>query len=195
MTIEKLEKNTNTALIVYKSVEPVDKSVTKKGGTWGGRRPGSGQRKGKKQKRTIEKLAVKREFEDRVAQQAHRLLSAQLSVALGTQYLFMRFKVKTAKGWRWSKFERVEDPGVMLRYLEGELKSSDEEYYMLTAEKPDVGTIDSLLDRAFGRAPQNLNIKDDRPDPIAAILAQFGLLEEEGNSNDHKTPSTTETSS
>lgn len=140
----------------------------------GGARPGAGRPKGKLSPKTIEKLAVKKAFEDRVAKNANSLFNAQITVAHGAQYLFKRYKV----GKGWSKFERVTDPEEMAEYLDGDFaEDKDRVYYMLTAEKPDVRAIDSLLDRAFGRAPQNLNIKDDRPDPIAAILQHFGLIE------------------
>lgn len=196
--IESLKNNSDTTQPVDNSPKTVDKSIPslapKKQGR-GGARKGAGRPKGKMEKRSIEKMMVKKEVENRIAKHAQKLLTAQLSVALGTQFLFMRYMIETPKGKRWSRFERVEDPDVMRQYLDGELKDRKTEYYMITAEKPDVGTIDSLLDRTFGRAPQNLNIKDDRPDPIATILGKFGLLDEEGNSNAGKTQDTSEASS
>ncbi len=163
-----------------KKAQVVHKSTPKKNG---GRRPGAGRPKGKMNARSIEKMAVKKEFEDRVAHQAHALFNAQVTLALGEQYLFVRYQVSTPKGKRWSKFERVTDPEIMIQYLDGDFKESKDQYFMITAAKPDAHAIDSLLDRAFGKAPQNLNIKDDRPDPIASILKKFGLLEEEGDSD------------
>lgn len=193
---EKLKNNSVSEQPVDNSAIPVDKSkgkqrpkkvvkksTPKKPKKNGGRRPGAGRPKGKMNARSIEKMAVKKEFEDRVAKQAHQLFNAQVTLALGEQYLFVRYQVKTAKGMRWSKFERVTDPEVMIQYLDGDFKDSKDQYFMITAAKPDAHAIDSLLDRAFGKAPQNLNIKDDRPDPIATILKKFGLLEEEGDSN------------
>jgi hypothetical protein len=81
------------------------------------------------------------------------------------------------------------------RFLDGKYSEDTHQYYMLTVEKPDARAIDSLLDRAFGKAPQSLEIKDERPDPIEEILRKFGLLEEEGNStNDGQTESSEGTS-
>lgn len=195
---EKLKNNSVSEDSVDNSPKTVEKnipSLAPKAKVNGGARPGAGRKKGRMNKSTVEKMKIKKELEDRIAKHAQKMLTAQLSVALGSQYLFWRYKIKTPKGERWSKFERIDDPEVMMQYLDGELNNKSAEYYMLTADKPDVGTIESMFDRAFGKAPQSLKIEDDRPDPIAAILAKFGLLEEEGNSNDRQTQTTSETSS
>lgn len=191
---EKLKNNSVEGEAVDNSAPPVDNPKPKQGRKTskkksppkkknGGRRPGAGRPKGKMNAKSIEKMHVKKEFEDRVASHADALFNAQITLAMGTQYVFMRYKTKTAKGMRWSKFERVTDPDEIIKFLDGDFKKSENEYYMITADKPDAHAIDSLLDRAFGKAPQNLNIKDDRPDPIASILKKFGLLEDEGNSD------------
>lgn len=186
--VEKVEKESIPAQPVDKPVENsvngVEKSKQTAPKKRGGRRPGSGRKPGKLSQKSIEKLAIKKEFEIRVARNAQALFNAQVTLALGAQYLFKRYKVKAGKSYRWSRFERVTDPKEMIDYLDGKYaKEKNTVYYMITAEKPDAKAIDSLLDRAFGKAPQNLNIKDDRPDPIAEILKKFGLLEEEGNSD------------
>lgn len=172
---ESLKNNSNPDKTVDNSAKPVDKSVSKRGGA----RPGAGRPKGKMEAKTIEKMHIKKAFEDRVAKNADQLFNAQMSVALGCQYLFKRERSGTGKKARWGKFMIVEDPEEILKYLDGEFKNSATKYFMLSTEKPDVKAIDSLLDRGFGRAPQNLNIKDDRPDPIAALLGKFGLLDDE----------------
>lgn len=146
----------------------------------GGARPGAGRPKGGMNKASITKMEAKKKFELRVAKQADVLYNAQFTLATGTQYLFKRFKIeyKDKKGntkWKWSPIEIVSDPNEIASYLDGEYKDDDTTYYMITAEKPDVKAIDSLLDRSFGKAPQSLKIHDDRPDPIGLILAQFGI--------------------
>lgn len=187
--IEKIEKQSIPEQPVDNSAQAVDKSEEQQGSKViptkkrkGGARPGAGRKPGKLSQKTIEKLAIKKQFEDRVARHADDLFQAQITLAKGAQYLFVRRRQKTAKGWRWSRLERVEDPEIMIDYLDGKFKDSKDEYYMITADKPDSHAIDSLLDRAFGKAPQNLNIKDERPDPIATILARFGLLDQERDS-------------
>ncbi len=167
------------------SGKPVDNSKVKKEFKLqpkkkgrGGARAGAGRPKGGMNAETIEKMKVKKEFEDRVARYAGRLFNAQVSMAMGAQSVFKRCKVKTKKGPRWSRFEIVSDPEEVRQFLDGDFKEAESEYYMITMDKPDLHAIDSLLDRAFGKAPQNLNIKDDRPDPIGLILSKFGLLPE-----------------
>lgn len=189
-TVDKSAPSVDNSKAKQGSIDGVNKSTGKKRGR-GGARPGAGRPKGKMEAKTIEKMHVKKAFEDRVAKNAHRLFNAQVTLALGTQYLFKRQKVKSGKRWRWTPFERVTDPEEMLAFLDGDFsKDADKVYYMITADKPDSKAIDSLLDRGFGKAPQNLNIKDDRPDPIATILKKFGLLEDEGDSSAGQTEGT-----
>lgn len=199
---ESLKNNSNEGKPVDNSTPPVDKSPSKQGSKVippkkkpkkkgrGGARPGAGRPKGKMEPRTLEKMAVKKKVEERIAARAEDLLNAHLTVALGVQYVFTRRLVKTKKGPRWSKFERVLDPDEIRKFLDGEFDKAKTQFYMITAEKPDVHAIDSLLDRSFGKAPQNLNIKDDRPDPIASILKKFGLLDDEGESDAGQTKET-----
>lgn len=184
--VESLKAKPKSTKPVDKSVETVDKSKPQKSKR-GGVRPGSGRKKGKLEPQTIEKMKIKTEMERRIARNADRLLNAQMTVALGAQYLIKRTKVPYKRNgktyYRWGNYQRVTDPDEMLGYLDGAFKDSEDQYYMLTAEKPDVKAIDSMLDRAFGRAPQNLKIQDDRRDPITIILAKFGLLPDEGESD------------
>jgi hypothetical protein len=188
---DSLKSKSKSGKTVDKSVNGVEKSgktLEPQKSRRGGKRPGAGRKKGKLEPQTIEKMKIKKQLEDRIAKNAHILYNAQVTLALGEQYLLKRYKIMVGKNYRWSRFERVTDPDEMIEYLDGKFKDdSNSVYYMLSAEKPDAKAIDSLLDRAFGRAPQNLNIKDDRPDPIAKILSKFGLLEDEGDSDDGQT--------
>ncbi len=177
------------------ALQQIKKLSTPIKGKNGGARPGAGRKKGGMNKKSIERMKIKKEFDDRVAKHAQRLFDAQISLAIGNQYLYRRTKIKTKKGWRWSPLELVTDPEEIAKYIDGEFKKDDNKYYQITVEKPDSHAIDSLLDRGFGKAPQNLNIKDDRPDPISIILAKFGLLEDGESSNDRQAPSASETTS
>lgn len=168
------------------SREPVDKPVhsgdnSKKNG---GARPGAGRPKGSISPETKLKIAAKQRFEKRVRHHAKELFNAQYTLAMGVQYVMKRERYKGKNGWRWTPFEKVEDPEEIANFLDGKYTEDTHQYFMLTVEKPDARAIDSLLDRAFGKAPQSLEIKDERPDPIEEVLRKFGLLEEEGNSAD-----------
>ncbi len=173
-----------------------DGHATEYCGQNGGARTGAGRKKGGMNESSVVKMESKKKFEERVARNADVLYNAQFTVATGVQYLFYRHKEERKQKdgktkMVWSRFERVTSPEQISQYLNGEF-DKEEEYYMLTAEKPDTHAIDSLLDRAFGKAPQNLNIKDDRPDPIAVVLSSFGLLGGD-DSNDGQTKSLEET--
>jgi hypothetical protein len=176
---EKLNSNSDSAQAVDKPVDSVDNSKQN-----GGARPGAGRPKGSISPETKLKIAAKQRFESRVRKHAQELFNAQMSLARGVQLVVKRERVKTKKGWRWTPFETVTNEQEIIDFLDGNFDQTINEFYMITAEKPDPRAIDSLLDRAFGKAPQSLEIKDERPDPIEEILRKFGLLEEEGNSTD-----------
>lgn len=147
----------------------------------GGARPGAGRPKGSMSEKSKLKMKKKELFERRIGKNLGKLFNAQLSLATGLQYVFKREKIvyKDKKGvakWKWSHLEVVTDPKEIAAYLDGEYKESAVAYYTITVEKPDAKAIDSLIDRYMGKAPQNLNIKDDRPDPVKQILQGFGLL-------------------
>lgn len=187
---EKLIPNSDSTQPVDKPVDSVDNPKQN-----GGARPGAGRPKGAISPETKLKIAAKQQFEKRVRSHAKELFNAQITLAMGVQYVMKRERIQTKKGWRWTRFEKVEDPEEIARFLDGKYSEDTHQYYMLTVEKPDARAIDSLLDRAFGKAPQSLEIKDERPDPIEEILRKFGLLEEEGNStNDGQTESSEGTS-
>lgn len=150
----------------------------------GGWRPGAGRPKGSVSEETKLKNEAKKEFEKKVARASTRLFNAQMSMALGVQVLYKRYRIFTGGKPRWSQIERVTDPDEAASYLNGDFENDDSQYFMLTLKDPDLKAIDSLLDRSFGKAAQSLSIKDDRPDPIETILKKFNLLEDEGNSDD-----------
>lgn len=186
--IENLKNNSISQQNVDKPKKVVDKSVPKKGKKKstgkGGARPGAGRPKGGMNAETIEKMKVKQAFEARVALHANALFNAQMSLAMGTQMILKRVKKKTNKGWRWSSYEKVTDEKEILEYLDGKFDKDENQFFVITVDKPDARAIDSMLDRLMGKAPQNLNIKDDREDPIGEILKKYGLLDDEGNSTD-----------
>lgn len=134
----------------------------------GGPQPGSGRPKGKLNKTTIEAMAVKRDYLDRVRRNADKLFNAQLSLATGTQMLFV---IHTdSKGVR-RKPELVTDVEIISRFLDenegvdGVMKMGEhaedskvEDYFFVTTKVPDSKTISDMLDRAFGKAEATLDV-------------------------------------
>lgn len=141
-----------------------DKGKPKKGG----KQPGSGRPKGSLNKTTLEAMEVKREYLDRVRRNADKLFNAQLSLATGTQMLFV---IHTdAKGGR-RKPELVTDVNIISRFLDenggqdGVMEMGEhaddsrvEDYFFVTTKVPDSKTISDMLDRAFGKADATLDV-------------------------------------
>jgi hypothetical protein len=130
----------------------------------GGARPGAGRPKGKQNAKTIERAELKKQFEDRIAQVTERLFAAQMTLAEGASYLYV---IRTDSDGKRQKAELVSDPDVIAAYIDGDLDASgDDEYHYITTERPDNRAIDSLLDRVFGKAPQELKHTGDPDNPV-----------------------------
>ena len=127
----------------------------------GGKREGAGRKPGSLNKATIEAMAVKQEYLDRVRRNATQLFNAQFSVAKGNQMLFV---IKTDSKGNRRKPEIVTDPEVISRFLEenegmdGTLGDDDSEYFFLTTRNPDSRTISDMLDRALGKPDQAIDV-------------------------------------
>lgn len=149
-------------------------------------RPGAGRPPGRQNATTIEKTAIKKAFEDRVASNADVLFNVQFNLAKGEQYLMVKYEVGNGKDKR-TVTEVVDDPDTIKQYINGELEDEDDYYYIST--KPAVGAaIDSLLDRAFGKAPQKMEMEHSGTvsheySPEAAEEYQAFLKAKDANSN------------
>lgn len=134
----------------------------------GGAMPGAGRPKGKLNQSTIDAMAAKKIYQDKIRRNADKLFTAQMSLASGVQMLFV---IHTdSKGTR-RKPEMVTDPDIIARFLEeheggdGTMKlgehaedSKVEDYFFLTTKVPDSRTISDMLDRAFGKADATLDV-------------------------------------
>jgi hypothetical protein len=132
----------------------------KENSSWGGKREGAGRPEGSVNETTKLKLEAERELKDRIIGNTQRLLDKQFSLAEGCQYLFVIHTEYDKKGkTHKSKPELVTNPDIIQRFLDGEFEgSSDDEYYFMTTERPDGRALDSLLDRAFGKATQSMDL-------------------------------------
>lgn len=142
---------------------------TKDHGKNGGKRKGAGKPKGKKSAKTLEREEALRQFRDRVAKNTDRLLNAQLSKAVGEQMLFVKVTERDSKGKiKRSYFERVESQEIIQQYLDDpDAMGDDEHYYFITTRPADNKAIDSLLDRTYGKAQQNIDVTSGKkPIPI-----------------------------
>lgn len=124
----------------------------------GGAREGAGRPKGSLDKKTIEQKKALEKFKLRVFKRVDRLFNAQSSLAEGLQYMIRIETTKDSKGKEIKKHVRVTDPDEMIRALDEGLGDIDGDYYYLTSKDPDNKALDSLMDRAFGKAPQAIDM-------------------------------------
>lgn len=135
--------------------EEVKQTKSKKGGP----QPGSGRPKGRLNQSTIDAMAVKKEYQDKIRRNANQIFNSQFSLAKG---VMMLFKIETDSKGNRRKPELVTDEIVITRFLEenegmdGTMDGDD--YFFLTTKVPDSRTITDMLDRAMGKPDANLDI-------------------------------------
>lgn len=133
--------------------------------THGGKREGAGLPKGFKFPETLNKEEARKQMQAYILKRLQPLLQAQSSLARGLQYVYQIVDTKDDRG-KVLKREHIQikDPDQIahaLDVMEGFVDAEDGEYFYLTAEKPDVRAIDSMIDRTFGKATQM--IENDNP--------------------------------
>lgn len=125
----------------------------------GGKQPGSGRPKGKLNKKTLDAMAVKKEYQDKIRKQADRLFNAQMNLAEGVTMLF---RVKKDKKGNDSKPELVTSQDEISQFIEEcggyDGTMNDNTYYFLTTKVPDSRTITDMLDRALGKPDATLDV-------------------------------------
>lgn len=137
-----------------------------------------GRPKGTTKKAIAERKQAEALVKLRISKAANALVNAQMHLALGATHLFVKKTTVNKDGKPRSSVKMVTDPEIIARYLDGEFENSEDEFYFISTEKPDNKAIDSMLDRAFGKARQSVDItSDDEPVqfiPISEnILADF----------------------
>lgn len=128
----------------------------------GGARPGAGRPKGSISKVRRTAKEAKERFIERVQDNVDTLFNAQLSLAKGEQHLFVKYHVGEGKERR-AYVDIVTDPETIAEYLNdyGETlnQQSDDEYYYISTRPANNQAIDSMLNRAFGKAPEKIEIE------------------------------------
>ena len=166
--IEKLEKVPEEQLQSKLHCDTCGKDThnTEGHGKRGGARKGGGMPKGKLTKKKLEQIQVREAFNQRVMLHADRLFNAQMNLAVGEQSLFVKVKERDSKGKVIRvTHEVITDVETIKQYLdyeeglEGAESLNDENHYYYLSTKPaDNKAIDSLLNRALGKAPDKLEI-------------------------------------
>lgn len=125
----------------------------------GGAQPGAGRKKGSLNKSTLDAMAVKRRYQEKIRKQADRLFNAQMNLAEGVTMLF---RVKKDKKGNNLKPELVTSQSEISQFIEEcggyDGKMNGDTYYFLTTKVPDSRTITDMLDRALGKPDATLDV-------------------------------------
>ena len=121
----------------------------------GGARPGAGRKKGHKASHTLEALKAREYVIERIKNALQPIMDAQIALARGCSYLY---RIDTDEDGKKQKPVLVTDPEEIAAYLDGEYDGDDESYYYITTEKPENPAIKDMLDRAFGRAKESVDV-------------------------------------
>lgn len=145
----------------------------------GGKRPGAGGKKGKRTAKVLEREAVFAAWRQKAMYAAQTLLHSQLALAKGSQYLFRidKDKVVGPKGgvtYKNRKPVLVTNPAEMEEYLAGMIREGDEDdekdpgasYYFLTAKDPENQAIADIMNRAFGKPKEFIELSGDKSNPV-----------------------------
>lgn len=153
---------------------------------WGGKREGSGRKKGSMNRSTIEEKTAKEEMRQRILTNLHELINSQLNIAKGASYLYRIDETKGNDGKTKREHVLVTDSDEIKDTLDGldgcDSGVVDENYYYITTKTPDNKAIDSLFDRVFGKAVTKAEISGPDGGPIAVddkVVALAKKYEEE----------------
>ena len=140
----------------------------------GGARKGAGRPKGKVNEMTLRIQEAQRGLRETIMANLEPILQAQLALAKGVSFVY-RIE-RTKREGQVDKVEHllVEDPQEIKEFLDengGGNGTLGEKYYYITTKQPDNRSLDSLLDRLFGRSRQNLGLDGgEEGTPIRMIL-------------------------
>lgn len=127
----------------------------------GGARKGAGRKPGVLMQKTKDKMLVVQEMRDRVIKNVDGLLNSQINLAKGVTFLYRIDEEMNDKGKVKRKHVLVEDPEEIRQVLDengGEGGNVNEHYYYMTTQKPDNQALESLFNRAFGKAKESVDV-------------------------------------
>lgn len=161
----------------------------------GGKRPGAGRKPKSKNKKTLEREAVLKFFNQRTMLAADRLWAAQAGLAMGSTYLYKVekewIKTGTKKNGEENGFYKKLKPELVTsqleieNYLQGLTEEGDEDndqdpaatYYFITTKDPDNRALDSLIDRSLGKTPSSIQATDEKGKVIPIMSINVVPLE------------------
>lgn len=142
-----------------KDKQTIQDEILSKGGVAirGGYRPNAGRPRGSKNKLTKDAKVREKTIKERILKNVDELVNSQLALAKGVQYLY-QIRMRNVAGRRKPEHILIKDPKKIKAFLDGDL---EDEYCYLSTQAPDNKAIDSLLDRAFGKATTQGNVNHD----------------------------------
>lgn len=114
-------------------------------------------------------LKIQKEaLQKRIAAHADQLFNAQFNLAVGQTMLFVQIKERDSKGKVIRVYhERVESQETIKEYLDDEeAMNDDEHYYYITTRPANNQALTNLLDRAFGKPKENIELGEDPDAPL-----------------------------
>jgi len=147
----------------YRNPDSLAKHLKKcEGKPVGGRKPGKVS-----EQKMILKLQ-KEALQKRIASHADQLFNAQFNLAVGQTMLFVKVTERDSKGKPLRTYhERVESQETIKEYLDDEdAMNDDEHYYYITTRPANNQALTSLLDRAFGKPKENIELGEDPDAPL-----------------------------
>lgn len=157
----------------YKLQHSLDVHVAKCKGksNKGGARKGAGRKPGVISEQKIILNEQKKALQERIAKHADQLFNAQFNLAIGQTMLFVQVKERDGKGKVTRSYvERVESEETIKQYLEDENSLNDEDHYHYITTRPaNNQAIANLLDRAFGKPKENIELGEDPDAPLTPV--------------------------
>jgi len=142
-------------------IEGEKTDILKKKSVNGGVRPGAGRPKGSMNKSTKDKKIAEQEMIQRIVNNVEKIINSQLTLAQGLSYLYRIDETGEGKEKR-REHVLVEDPEEIKEYLDAEENGETlDSYYYISTKSPELRAIDSLLDRAFGKAKESLELSGE----------------------------------
>jgi len=135
----------------------------------GGARPGAGAKKGSKIQRTIEKEHIMREYKNKILQHADQFFRVQKALAFGHYELFIVEHYEDEAGKVKKRHILVEDPELMANILDDPELMQGDNYVIVRKVEADKYTLESMLDRAMGKASQTIEQTNINLTPLDVI--------------------------
>lgn len=133
----------------------------------GGARPGAGRKPGKQDKKTLDRLERARQIRDRIAYNADRILNAQLDLAIGQTFLFVKVTERDSKGKIVRSYhERITDEQTIIDYLDGNLDDDGERFHYISTKPANNLAIQDLLNRGLGKPVEKMEMTGADGGPI-----------------------------